>query len=319
MILKTRKGIFFTIMAITLVSIVILTYTAMYSYSLHEKASIIETRVDTMNLFLSSVEVDMLKAIYISGHRSVVGVTEHVTNNGTYVSNTTETLKELFLNGTIDGDQSLFLLNNTFQNWIEKISEKGLQLDINMSIDIQNISINQISPWLIRFQVNSYINITDKKSTANWNKEKNSYYDISIIGFEDPAYALHTNGIVVKLINRTIYDNNFTVNNDTSNLETHLSETMYIAFNASPSFLMRFENTYNSSIYGIESLVNKTEILNYCALTTSSVDTICWQKNYSIPTWRVTGMNNTNFKIDNQTNDAGISRIQRYGLENVTY
>jgi hypothetical protein len=171
----------------------------------------------------------------------------------------------------------------------------------------------------VRFSVNSTVNLTDQRSTASWFKSESLYSDVSIIGFEDPWYALHTNNIVVKRVNQTVYDGNFTVGNSTANLRDHVANTYYIAFNASPSFLMRFEERYNASVFGIESLVNKTEILGYCSITTSSVDNICWRQNSSIPVWNVVGMNDSNFRIDNQTNDAGIGRVQRYGLQGVIY
>ena len=145
------------------------------------------------------------------------------------------------------------------------------------------------------------------------------YSDISLIGFEDPWYALHTSGMVVKRVNTSIYDGNFTPDNDTTNLRQHVANTYYIAFNASPSFLMRFENDHNASEFGIESLVNKSEILNYCSITTSSVDTICWRQDTSVSTWSVDGMNDTNFKMDNETNGAGLGRIERYEVEDVIY
>ncbi|MBU2561148.1 MAG: hypothetical protein KKD17_02540 [Nanoarchaeota archaeon] len=313
-----RKGIFFTLIAVSLLGIILFSYTVTYSYSLQEKSTIIETRVDTMNRFLHSVDADMENAIYISGYRAIVGLTDFVTLNGTYVSNTTDALVELFINGTVEGYNSSLMMNNTFPHWIDKIGEKGAEIGVNLTVNITSVSVYQTSPWSVRFVVESSINLTDQTSTAEWYKEKSLYSDVSILGFEDPWYALHTNGMIIKRINQTVYDGNFTVGNDTSNLHDHVAKTYYIAFNASPDFLMRFENNHNASIYGIESMVNKTEILNYCSLTASSVDTLCWRRS-SAATWSVNDMNDTNFKIDNETNDAGIGRIERYGVEDVIY
>ncbi len=314
-----KRGIFFTLIAVSLLGIILFTYTVTYSYSLQEKSSIIETRVDTMNRFLSSVDSDMRNAIYISGYRSIVGLTDYVTTEGVYVDNATSALVELFINGTIEGENSTMMLNNTFPDWMGKIHDKGAEIGIGLEIELVSVSVYQTSPWTVRVSIESLMNLTDQRSTASWYKSKSLYSDVSIIGFEDPWYALHTNGMVVKRVNQTIYDGNFTVGNDTSNLKDHVAKTLYIAFNASPSFLMRFEDDHNASVYGIESLVDKVEVLDYCSLTTSSVDTICWRRNYSIATWSVVDMNESKFKIDNQTNDAGIGRVQRYGLEGVIY
>jgi len=314
-----KKGIFFTLIAVSLLGIVLFSYTVTYSYSLQEKSSIIETRVDTMNRYLTSVDSDMKNAIYISGYRAIVGLTDYVTSNGTYVLSSDSSLMELFMDGTVDGYASPLMANNTFPDWVLKMEGKGTQIGVNLTLNITSVSVSQESPWTVRFTVESDINLTDQKSTASWTKHKTLYSDISILGFEDPWYALHTNGMIVKRINMSLYDRNFSTGNDTTNLRMHLANTYYIAFNASPSFLMRFENNHNASAYGIESLVNKSEIMNYCAPTTSSVDTLCWRMNFS-PTVHVLGMNDTDlgFRMDNETN-GNITRLERYGVVNITY
>ncbi|HII72328.1 TPA: hypothetical protein HA265_06250 [Candidatus Woesearchaeota archaeon] len=315
---RSKRGIFFTLIAISLLGLVLFGFTSTYSYSMQERSAIIETRVDTMNSFLHSVDTDMENAIYISGYRALVGLTDYVTLNGTYVPSTTAALQELFLNGTVDGHNSTIMLNNTFPYWVEKIKGKGQEIGINLTLDVGQVTAYQTDPWTVRFEVESTLNISDQKSTASWSQEKSLHSDISIIGFEDPLYALHTNGMILKRVNQTIYDGQFVVGNDTSNLKAHVRDTLYIAFNASPSFLNRFENVFNASEFGIESMVNKTEILNYCSISTSSVDHICWQQDSGISTYKVKGFNDTNFKIDNQTNGE-LGRVDRYGLQGVIY
>ncbi|MBW2964806.1 hypothetical protein KY363_05070 [Candidatus Woesearchaeota archaeon] len=318
-VFRGRKGIFFTLIAVSLLGILLFSYGVTYAYSLQEKSAIVETRVDTMNRFLKGVDADMENAIYITGYRSIVGLTDYVVTNGTYVSNTVESLSELFMNGSVEGYGSFFMENNTFPDWADKIKLKGNEIGIDLSISAFSVSINQSGPWSVDFEVLAELNLSDSKSTANWSRVKNISSSISILGFEDPWYALHTNGMVLKRVNQSVYDGNFTVGNDTSNLRQHIANTYYIAFNASPSFLMRFENDHNASVFGIESLVNKSEIFDYCSASTSSVDTICWRRDSAIETWHVEGMNDTGLRIDNETNDVGIGRIERYGLEDVIY
>ena len=317
--LKSKKGIFFTLIAVALLGIILFSYSTTYRYSLQEKSSIIETRVDTMNRFLNSVDADMENAIYIAGYRSVVALTDYVTTNGTYVTSTTAALEELFLNGTIEGYSTILMVNNTFVDWMGKIKDKGQEVGINMTMEVTGVTVIQTSPWDLRFSVDSTVNISDQKSTANWSQDKTLSSVISILGFEDPWYALHTSGMIVKRINQSSYDNNFSVSNDTTNLALHVKNTYYIAWNASPSFMQRFENDHAPHEFGIESMVNKTEIMNYCSASISSVDTICWRQNGSVSTWNVEGMN-ASFRIDNQTAPGTTTgRIERYGLEDVVY
>ncbi|MFH1063868.1 MAG: hypothetical protein V1729_02190 [Candidatus Woesearchaeota archaeon] len=314
-----KKGIFFTLIAVSLLSIILFSYSVMYSYSLQDKAAVIETRVETMNSFMRAIDEDMENAIYISGYRSIVGLTDYVVTYGDYVNDSTTALSELFLNGTINGTTSSFMVNNTMLYWADRIKDKGIEVGINLSIAIGSVSIYQKDPWEVSFDVDAEINMTDQKATANWSKQASLSYDIPILGFEDPWYAVNTNGLILKRINESIYDLNFSQGNETGNFLDHVANTYYIAFNASPDFLSRFENDFTPSTYGIESIVNKSEILNFCTLSTSSVDNICWKQDIGIETFSIRNMSGTDVRIDNETNDAGQNRIARYGLQDVVY
>jgi hypothetical protein len=315
---KGRKGVFFTLIAVSLLGLVLFSYSVTYSYSLVEKSGVIETRVDTMNRFLGEVDSDMRNAIYISGFRALIGLEDYVSNTGTFVDSTLMSFRELFMNGTILGTNVSVMANNTFPYWIGKINEEANALGINISLNISEVDIYQVDPWSVRVLVNSTLVVSDSKATANWTQQKSLYSDILVVGFEDPFYAIYTGNNVVKRINMTVYDGNFTtVGTNTTNIRDHVAKNFYANFTGSPSFLMRFEGNFNSSIYGIESLVDKSEISPYhaCPTETSSVDSIYWKCNNSILVKSV--QNWTGFRIDNETGIGnGTRRIDRYMLGN---
>lgn len=316
-ILRSRKGIFFTLIAVSLLGLVLFSYSVTYSYTLQEQAAVVEARIDTMNRFLQEVDSDMKNAIYIAGFRALIGMEDEIANTGTFVSDTGDAFEELFMNGTLDGDNVSVMQNNTFPYWISRIGLEANAIGINLSINVTGVSIYHVSPWVVRVSVNSTLNISDSKSTASWAQDKDLQADISVFGFEDPQYAVHTSNNVLKRINRTVYEGNFT-NNITGedNMRDHVSQTYYANFTGAPSFLMRFENDLNQSEFGIESFVDKPEVSPYhsCPTETSSVDSIYWQCNSSLTVYKVA--NWSGFRIDNESGILGnLTRVPRYMME----
>jgi hypothetical protein len=319
-LLRSRKGIFFTLIAISLLGLVLFSYSVTYSYSMVEKSSAIEARVDTMNRFLGEVDTDMGNAIYIAGFRALIGMEDYIANTGTFVNSTSYAFSTLFMNGTIAGQNSSVMENNTFPYWIDLINGQANRVGINLSLNVSQVSIYQTSPWSVRVQVNSTLVISDSKSTANWTQDKSIYADIDVVGFEDPWYAVYTGNNIVKRINSTIYEGNFTnAATNTTNIRDHVSNTFYANFTGAPSFLMRFEDNFAQSEFGIESFVEKSEISPYhaCPTETSSIDSIYWQCNSSVVVKQVS--NWSSFRIDNESAMDNVTRrIGRYMLTNYT-
>ena len=313
---KDKRGIFFTLIAVSLLGILLFSYSVTHSYTMQEKSAVIEARVETMNRFLKEVDSDMENAIYIAGFRALIGMEDYVANTGTFVSDAADSFRGLFLNGTIGGQNSSVMANNTFPYWISRINAQANAVGINLSLDVQEVDIYHATPWVLRVVVNSSLNISDSKSTAIWVQEKDLYADISIEGFEDPCYAVYTSNNIIKRVNQTIYEGNFTNNvTNTTNIRDHVAHTMYANFTGAPSFLMRFENNLSGSMYGIESFVDKPEVSPFhsCPTETSSVDSIYWVCNSSIPVYKVA--NWSGFRIDNQTGMGNLTRLKRYMME----
>ncbi len=312
-----RRGIFFTLIAISLLGIILFSYSVTYSYSLHEKSAVIEARVDTMNRFLAEVDSDMENAIYIAGFRALIGLEDEVVNTGTFVEDTSSSFRELFINGTVGGQNSSVMANNTFPYWIDRINNEANRVGINLSLSVDDVDIYHTTPWEVRVEVNATLELADAKSTANWTQDKALYADIGVEGFEDPWYAVYTSNNVVKRVNRTVYEGNFTNNStNTTNIRDHVSSTLYANFTGAPSFLMRFEGDFNTSLYGIESFVEKSEVSPFhaCPTETSSIDSIYWKCNNSITVYQVA--NWSGFRIDNQTGmGTNLSRVRRYMME----
>ncbi|NQU79181.1 hypothetical protein HQ545_05425 [Candidatus Woesearchaeota archaeon] len=314
---SSKKGIFMTLISVALLGIIIFTYTTTYSYSLQERSAIVEARVSSMNGFLREVESDMGNAVYIAGFRSFIGMEDYVVSTGSFFDSTDDAFVNLFLNGTLFGQPVSVMQNNTFPDWVIKINSNAIEAGYNISINVSNVTLSHIDPWNVRIFVEYLMNLSDIKNTAEWSVNGSVYADISVIGFEDPWYAVYTSNNIFKRINRTVYDGDFTsIGSNTTNIRNHVSNTLYTNFTGASSFLMKFENSFNASPYGIESFVDKSEVSIYhaCPTETSSVDSIYWNCDNSITVFKAA--NWTGFRIDNETApDSSIGRVERYMME----
>jgi hypothetical protein len=274
-----------------------------------------------MDKLLQNLQDDMEKGVYIASFRALIAMNEYIATTGNFIGDLDLRFEELFLNGTLYGNSTFFMENNTFMNWTQKMQEQAQQIGITMGFVVNNVTLYQDSAWAVKVRVNSSVSLSDTKGVAQWQAEEIVTTTIDINGFDDPLYAAYTGNAITKKINQTIYEGNYVTGNDTTNLELHMNKTLYTEFDRAPSFLMRFEGNIsftNSSPYGIESLVNKDEIAPYhsCPASTSSVDYLYWNCS-SEQGFAVTGMP-ASFRMDNQTEiNSSLRRPVKYEVDDL--
>jgi hypothetical protein len=312
----SKKGVFYTITALLLMSVFLFSFLSVTKYKYSTRAVVIETRINTINDFVRDVERDVERALYISSYRAILSMTERITINQTYVDDVDIRFEELLFNGTYDGEERNFMTNNTFTLWEQRIKQKAEELDIVIEFADKNIAVMQDDPWHIKSNLNFTLKIGDVKKTANFTKNYDIKARIPIEFFEDPTYRIKTNGIIIKPV--IIQNNtNFVVGSDTTNLEMHVDETKYVAFQGAPSYLKRLEGDLTADTNGIESLVNVDELIvngvtDGKGKKKSIVDYVYFGSEdptvYHVtvlPSW---------FRIDNQTG-GNISHLQLYQVE----
>lgn len=267
-----KKGIFFTFIAIGLVSLLVYSFAINTGYIYRNSMFVIETRVDTINNFIKDVDTDINRGFYISSFRSMLAIGDFITANNTFMPDMDATFEEALINATIMNESHSLLTGASFTDWTEKIKDEASKIDIIIDFIISNITLNQSDPWKVNAEMDIAYNITDKKQTASWMKSNHIEIELSILGLEDPIYSLNTYG---KKINKIIQANetNF---NDFDVLKNHISNSYYIASERGPSFLMRLEGNFSNSTDGIESIVNlkALEIQGLSIKNASAVDYI---------------------------------------------
>ena len=306
----SKKGFFFTMAAVALSIVLIISFKVYDTGGRDQKNEVVITRVLTINDFVKDVENDVQKGLYISSKRAILGMQEYITGQGVFLPNATSAFEEGLLLGTIGGAPMNFTANATFPDWTLKIQEQAVKADTIANITILSLSLRHSDPWNINITANVLLNVTDKRNTASWQRQREVSARVGISGFEDPLYVVKTSGKVTSIMKQTNYTP-FAAGGDVTNLMLHTNNSFYIASNLSPSYLMRLEGNLSPSPYGVESLVNVYALqVNGVQVQDRSVaDAVYFgtgtTANYRInstPSW---------FKLDEQ-------RLELYGVAGLT-
>lgn len=251
-----KKGIIFTLVTVTILSLFAVSYG---TYTLVQDHSATNKRITTLNNFISSVERDLPRQIFISGYRAIFLMEKRILDEGQYITNVNNSLNELFFNGTFDGTHQNIMDEATFpniQNFLTNNADK-----INAQIELLNptISITQEDPWNLKITLNTTLIVKDKNNIASWNKSSSITSLIPIKNFEDPFYSINTQNKVINKINQTPYQI-FVTDSDYTNLTSHFQNSFYKASTSAPSFLKRLQGDFSTDSNGIESFVNPQKL-----------------------------------------------------------
>ncbi|MFH1510574.1 MAG: hypothetical protein ABIF10_02695 [Candidatus Woesearchaeota archaeon] len=300
------KAAFFTILAVVLAALFVGTFAFYVRYDQSSAMDSVEMRLNTMNEFVKSVKKDLDRALYISSFRAFLSLVDNIGVTGNFLDDTTSDFTAALINGTVGNESVSLMLNQTFIDWTAKMELLAREIDLNISLNIVNVSMQQSSPWLVSVTATINMSLVDKKQTASWRTVFTASASLPVEGFEDPVYLIGSNGKIV----RPIVKSNVTSWNITS-LNDHLEKKTYAANPLAPSFLSRLEGDLSGHAYGIETLVDTNELYIYGEeiLNKSSVDYLYFG---SIST--------TNYKIANITdkgNDFFLLDSQHVGFYNV--
>lgn len=253
-----KKGIFFTLAAIALSIIIILSLKVYKTYEMKENAEVIGMRISTVNNFIKDIEQDLEKGLYIASFRAFASMGEYVASNGTFITNIGDNFNELILKGTLDNHELGLMKDSTFTDWINKIEVQADKIGVEVNFTIKNVGISQADAWSISTVADLDITVKDKKNTSSWKRNRVISTRVSIENFEDPLYLINSRGRVTNAMVRSPITD-FVIDKDNANLLIHLNNSYYIESNTSPNFLMRLQGNLSNSITGIESLVNLGE------------------------------------------------------------
>ncbi len=248
-----RRGIFFTLLALVIVSIFILS-TAIFPDFLTRQSA--QKRVQSIDNFVFSIEESLPRQLFINGFRTIFILENRILQTGEYLENVEDVFDEAFFSGSVYGVEEELLIGTTFSEVEESLRERGRKINVNVSLSSPSLSVDQIDPWNVRFVLNAELLVEDFAGLALWNKTLEIESFVPIDGFDDPVYIISTNGIVGnKFVESPVDDFS-----NSSNLLSHATNSYYITSSSAPDFLSRLEGDLSADVNGIESLVNLQEL-----------------------------------------------------------
>lgn len=255
--MSNRKGVVYLAIAILFVLIILTVFLTSVGESRKNESE--SYRILVINEFLDSLHSDMERAAYISAFRAFIGLEEYVSSEGSFLSDSSSAFADAFYSGSINGTVLPIMVDSSFSEYSSRLNQQVENLDVNLLFDVLEVNFFQSNPWAVNVNMTISVLLSDNKADVSWNYNKTVLVVVPISNLKDPLYSVNTYGKVQNFIvptNISDIDDFIRFNGtDTFNFETHLNNSFYIASDAAPNFMMRFEGNTSSSPFGIESLI----------------------------------------------------------------
>ena len=283
---KKLNAIFFTFISLTIMAILILIFTPQADITLQKDTKAANSRIVYLDNYIRTLKNGyMVSVLEATSQKTLLSLTLYTASTKKPLNDLDASFAEVMLNGTINGVQidsitgKKIMENNTVTNWTSRIASISRDtFNINVSITLKSVSLNQSNPWNVDLKLVMNYNI--KSNVADWNNDNVTVgTTLSIEGFDDPLYLVNTGGIYSNKIKKSSLE--FDKWNITF-VREHIRNGTYVHWqdSAAPSFLMRFSNiTTNSSCCGIESLINPN-LVSPSDQTGSYVDYLFFNQTY---------------------------------------
>jgi hypothetical protein len=210
-----RKGIMFSFiiffLAVTLVGFISVQRSLI---SGRREQLFVETRINALNNMYESAIRDVEKTLDTITRRAMIVCFNNITREGITLQQANVTLKELILNGTMNGEEEDIMGNNTFPYWMQKIEQVAILKGFNVTIDNQTIEqtleIKPYDSFNLLVEAKMSINITDLQGVAALDRSVQIKSLVSVEGMEDPLYLLNSYGLMSNTITKSHYIGNYT-------------------------------------------------------------------------------------------------------------
>jgi len=175
-------------------------YVAYYITSLQGIKSDITTRIlaDQMNEIVKNIQKDFIKAIEICGRRAVLAAANHVIKEGQPLDNASFRIKELMVNGTLYGNGTYIMINNTVEDWKERINIT--HMGFRKNFDSSEPIVENHDGFNLKALMKFVINVSDSLERMSVNREIDANITFSVTGMEDPIFPLNTGGRLGRII-----------------------------------------------------------------------------------------------------------------------
>ncbi|MBS3158580.1 hypothetical protein J4206_04800 [Candidatus Woesearchaeota archaeon] len=310
---QAKKAMFFTLIAILIVGLLVLTFSTKIDIKIKGHLPVLERRITAVNTFVHDIENTYLERMLRISILSAFNALRK--EQGTFRDFLTRdefeaVFAELAINGTldVDGEKKKILEDynlNSMLKELARISKDELHVkSIFEPLSLNVFQNNETGPWNIG--INFTINYFVDGDLAAWNRSSNIITQFSIIGLEDPLYHYSSNQDLLEDVHKNIITaDNFNDNWTIENFALHVKGQTYRYDPKAPSYLLRLINDYNaSSCCGIESMINLNNMVAEDNKNATFVDycywsDICIGEDYGNYIWTIEG--------------------DKFGKQNITY
>jgi hypothetical protein len=270
MAIKGKKGVFFTLIAVLVVSVLIIAFSSNENFTSKNRVPTISSRVKTSSNFVRNLEQSYVKSsLQTSSHNALDSILLYIEYNRDFLRDEKElndTFKEVLINGSINGlklyeGYGISLMNgNTFEyrlNRIEQAAKNFFNLKTDFKKDDIEVAIfqtNDTGPWYVG--VNLTLEYIVDANVAHWNRTKTFTIFLDLREFNDPLFLVNPTSPSHRKVNATPF-NSTEWNIDTLNIHAN-SGTYRYEPNASNYLSRMFNSAEVSECCGIESFVNET-------------------------------------------------------------
>jgi hypothetical protein len=192
-------------MVMIMITIPLMIYISFYIISLQEvrQGNVEKIIADQIHQVEDSIDRDFQKAMEVSVKRALLAATADVIKNGEVFSDGKSVIMELVINGTLRGNTTFTMYNNTLDEWKGRIT--SINPGFNINLEFHNTDINSHDGMSLDISVDLITNISDRTDAARINKEIFRLVLVSVEGIEDPTYPINTLGYVGRKIEEFPY------------------------------------------------------------------------------------------------------------------
>ncbi len=194
------KGQTYSIIAIIIAIPVIIFITQYYVQTQNTKSHISENIVaDQLHELEYNIESDFYRALDIGVKRSLLSSVNHVILEGQSLDNSTVRLKELMENGTLYGNETFLMKNNTLNTWVERMLR--ISTGFSKQVNYSDLAVTNIRGLVINAAANLNVTVSSRYGAMKIEKRNlRGTVNVSAEGLDDPVFPLNTEGFVRRII-----------------------------------------------------------------------------------------------------------------------
>ncbi|MBI5177003.1 hypothetical protein HY995_02865 [Candidatus Micrarchaeota archaeon] len=307
-----RRGLLYSLTLLMLLAPIFLYLMSSSALSAQKNAQVVaRVRGNELASFGDSLSQDVPRVLEIAGKRAVVAAGNYIYASGSPLQDAHANLSELATNGSLSSVNQSVMAGSSINEWAASVSRIGANRGLNVSINATRLDVTPSSAFELNLTSTLEVNITDVKEPVNISRTYVSSRIISVLGFEDPLYALHGLGFVHRVFARP----SITPVWGNAALDAAFAQGGYLNTSLGPSVLDRFEGRLSLSDryasmagdqIGLESLVNSTEFSLRGLNFTANQSVADWQffNATAIHGYAVTGSAYPNQRLDRMHNDT---------------